>query len=725
MKFIRCYIENFGKLQQFKIQFKDNITIINKPNGFGKTTLTAFIKAMLYGLPKNNLPIEKNDRKRYFPWQGGIYGGYLEFEHNNIVYRIERTFGQTPKEDRFKLFRLNPFGPSTDYSENIGFELLGVTSENFDRTTYVPQIRWNTTSSSKEVKDQISNIVETTLDIGSYEKAIKTLKSQRSEILPYRGKSGLLYKLSSELSETEQRLRHCASRKTQLQDKKERLKEYEYEIQKKKSTLENSRKEIYLQSNSPSQTLISDQYYLLNAQMQTVQKELDAIDLQFPLGLPSDEELQICIEHMNQSTAADNFFDNSLDFPEQEMIDEYELKLNELEELKRHVDYAQDEISNTKPNIIFPILYFFITFSLFSIAFVLVQYTFPLEWSVALWILSICSLAASIVSISRYATKRNTSKSLERKITLYNQKIIFLEQDLREEMAFYDLRETDLSKSLAILKKRTQQYQTFHYTKKNTLLVVRKILNKYHLYNFPETPEVIGFLAEKKNKRRNLLIQEKTIQSQIETLNQYCFEDRNQNDNHLKDSPKELELVSQIDLLQNEVIVLHKEIALLQLEADQFMELEDSLHSLVTQRTAAEKQVEQIDKAIIHLQSAFESLSKTLITPLKERFAENVSLFLQIPLEKIFINDDISVSVEFSGVHRDQTYLSIGELDIIALCMRLAILDILYPEHKPPLILDDPFVNLDAINMRKVLDVLNKISKSHQIIYLTCHESRI
>ena len=77
MKLIRCYIENFGKLHQFTLNFNDNITFINEENGFGKTTLAVFIKTMLYGLPKANKSIEKNDRKRYMPWQVGFMADIL------------------------------------------------------------------------------------------------------------------------------------------------------------------------------------------------------------------------------------------------------------------------------------------------------------------------------------------------------------------------------------------------------------------------------------------------------------------------------------------------------------------------------------------------------------------------------------------------------------------------------------------------------------------------
>ena len=70
LKLISCYIENFGGLSKYSIQFQPGITVIEEPNGFGKTTLAEFIRAMFYGFPRASKTLEKNSRKKYLPWQG-------------------------------------------------------------------------------------------------------------------------------------------------------------------------------------------------------------------------------------------------------------------------------------------------------------------------------------------------------------------------------------------------------------------------------------------------------------------------------------------------------------------------------------------------------------------------------------------------------------------------------------------------------------------------------
>ena len=54
MKLISCYIENFGGLSQFSQEFGPGLTVIREDNGFGKTTLAEFIRAMFYGFPRKS-----------------------------------------------------------------------------------------------------------------------------------------------------------------------------------------------------------------------------------------------------------------------------------------------------------------------------------------------------------------------------------------------------------------------------------------------------------------------------------------------------------------------------------------------------------------------------------------------------------------------------------------------------------------------------------------------
>ena len=74
--------------------------------------------------------------------------------------------------------------------------------------------------------------------------------------------------------------------------------------------------------------------------------------------------------------------------------------------------------------------------------------------------------------------------------------------------------------------------------------------------------------------------------------------------------------------------------------------------------------------------------------------------------------------------NRDLQFLSTGCQDLTGICLRMALVQAMYMEEKPFLILDDPFVNLDQDKTEGALAFLGEVGREYQILYFTCHESR-
>ena len=152
MRILDCYIENFGKLSDFKLSFSGGLNSVVRENGYGKTTLTVFIKAMLYGLDTTKrTKLENNDRRHYMPWHGGRCGGSLTFEANGKEYRIERTFMPKASEDEFRLFDCKSGKESYDFSENVGEELFGIDVDGFERTVFLSEANLSGKNENKTV----------------------------------------------------------------------------------------------------------------------------------------------------------------------------------------------------------------------------------------------------------------------------------------------------------------------------------------------------------------------------------------------------------------------------------------------------------------------------------------------------------------------------------------------------------------------------------------------
>ena len=95
---------------------------------------------MFYGFEGDSKRDElANERKRYMPWQGGIYGGNICFFTHGKRYRLSRQFGVKSSNDIFELRDLDTNLISTDYTENIGMELFHINSESFMHSVFIGQ----------------------------------------------------------------------------------------------------------------------------------------------------------------------------------------------------------------------------------------------------------------------------------------------------------------------------------------------------------------------------------------------------------------------------------------------------------------------------------------------------------------------------------------------------------------------------------------------------------
>ena len=174
------YIENFGKLTKYRKSFTDGLNHFVEDNGFGKTTLSVFIKAMFYGFEENRRhSLDENDRKRYTPWQGGAFGGWLSFEVKGKNYRVERTFGSKSSEDTFDLYDLDTGTPSSDFSASLGEAIFGIDADGFERTVFLSEKNLSGKNTNPTISAKLSDLVGTEGDIGGFDDAIKLLDDRR------------------------------------------------------------------------------------------------------------------------------------------------------------------------------------------------------------------------------------------------------------------------------------------------------------------------------------------------------------------------------------------------------------------------------------------------------------------------------------------------------------------------------------------------------------------
>lgn len=93
------YLKSFGKFSETKIELEEGFHIFYGENEFGKSTLHAFIRSMLFGLTKGRGRAAKNDLfTKYEPWdQPSYYAGEMTFESGDRTFIISRRFDRYGK----------------------------------------------------------------------------------------------------------------------------------------------------------------------------------------------------------------------------------------------------------------------------------------------------------------------------------------------------------------------------------------------------------------------------------------------------------------------------------------------------------------------------------------------------------------------------------------------------------------------------------------------------
>lgn len=266
MRIIECNIDKFGVICNKRFTFSPNLNCILEENGVGKTTLCAFIKAMLYGIgDTKKTSLDENDRRRYLPWSGGAAQGSLTFSVGDKSYRVERSFGQKASEDTFALYDLKSGRISTDYTELLGQELFGINGDGYEQTVYMSERGLAPTGENKSVSAKLSDLVGADGDIGVMDEAMKILENQR-KFLQKKGGVGAISDTRRARDERAEEISALKEREEAARRAEERLKEIANELDKirvERDALaamqaESAKREFYLGFEEKCKALLSE-----------------------------------------------------------------------------------------------------------------------------------------------------------------------------------------------------------------------------------------------------------------------------------------------------------------------------------------------------------------------------------------------------------------------------------------------------------------------------------
>jgi len=147
----------------------------------------------------------------------------------------------------------------------------------------------------------------------------------------------------------------------------------------------------------------------------------------------------------------------------------------------------------------------------------------------------------------------------------------------------------------------------------------------------------------------------------------------------------------------------------------------NELERLKKEKTDAISRAEEIEIATQILDRAFNEAKSSFFPELSRRTEEIFSFITDDEACRINSNEKFELFISKADFIRDARYLSRGTLDILYFSLRIAIIEIMAKDGVMlPLFLDDTFSNCDDARAVRLMTILLKLSKKHQIFLCTC-----
>ena len=269
----------------------------------------------------------------------------------------------------------------------------------------------------------------------------------------------------------------------------------------------------------------------------------------------------------------------------------------------------------------------------------------------------------------------------------------------------------------------------------NNLNELEESIKNYLLRYFKElNNSYVTFAQEIKMKKADLLRQKQDFEAKLKAKEEYEKknnikelqeekEKSSENADRKELEAKLIELTNQINKINDEKNYNKNQIELLESNLDTVFDIENNIEEISGKIDEMKENCDILEKTKKLLETAKEQFSSHYLEKMKNSFVNNLKLIGGKEME-VSVDVNLNVKINECGSNKEIDYFSTGYRDLIYICMRLSLIDSLFENEKPFIILDDPFVNLDEGKIANAIGLLNSLAKKYQIVYFVCHESR-
>lgn len=687
----------FGRLENETLDLGPGLTIIEAPNEGGKSTWTAFLRVMLYGLNTRDRSPQA-DKRKYLPWSGSAMEGSMEvISGGEALTILRRTARANSPMGAFSALYTGSSEPVPWLTAaNCGEELLGVPQEVYERSAFIRQSGM-VLDHSDALEQRISSLITTGEEDTSYTAAADCLRRQLNR--RRHNKTGLLPQLERDCGE----LRGLLEQIARLEEDVHACREQQARLEARDTEL---RHQLSLHDAADRAHEVKEALAARTAWQQTRQKA-EQLEKQVQ-SLPSRSDLEALRGALrNLSVEEDAAADARRE------ADQAKTALNEAESRLSGVPVpAQDSGDNLPPRsgLLLPLLG--LAAGVLAAVVLSLSGTWPVGAAAGCLIFVLALAANLLLTRSRRvrwdAEQAAARRQWEQEAAVYTslkEEVDAARTAWQRAAAMGDAAETRWQQGLARAMAQVQAFRPEASDLEDALNAVEGALACRQAAE--DARREADAAALRWELRRGVAEGAAPEAGERPVLSR---------------SQLQAELASNGTRLEELRRRLHTAQGQMQALGDR-VQLEAELSDKEEQRSTLQAEYDAITLASQALEGANLSLQKRFSPALGEKSAEIFTKLTRGKYNRVLLNKELAPSAQESGslLPRETFQLSQGTADQLYLAVRLAICDMVLPQEKAaPLVLDDALVTFDDQRMAAALDLLLQLARTRQILLFTC-----
>ncbi|MDR3765444.1 MAG: hypothetical protein Q3Y08_00170 [Butyricicoccus sp.] len=664
-----------------KIDFTDRLCCRVLPNGWGKTTLCAFIRVMLYGLntARRDTANALSDKTRYYPQDGKPMSGRMTVEFTGRPVTIVRESNRGGLMQGFQAFYEDTGELCTLLTaRNCGQVLLGMGEDAFLSSAMIDGL--DMTRPSSELNELILSMAQSGDTNARYSTALKTLARWRLDLNSGNG-HGEQPRLEADWRAADKRLAEIAALEKEIAEQEEKTKR----LQAQAEQLHQKYEKAYL---SYAGQMVGEE-----SRLQILKKDSEKRIRNLKDGLPDEALLREAEEALYGYEGAVRLErDKRQGMP---LVDSnFKNALRQVDERKSKEEVKRNRI--TRPRVRWPALILAFFLAAAAAATVLADINWGPLTKVMPYVLSVMAAASLLISflgsVPRLEDVDEDYDESKQKIAMEHNQTVG-----DQHMAASVLQE-EYDTALRAAQKLWPQAKTIEQAGE----WIRAARDDWQALR-REQSKLQDILMEIKRTHHHVAAGDAAQKSEVDQLRTQASQAR-----HAAEAAQQT-----LSRLQGQAQVL------------------GSAAEWNAARVSAKAALERIQMQLDALKLAEDTI-KSQNAALSARISPQITELAQQYLAYLTNDNYKEVKLDSSlrarcagedGTLLDALRLSSGTRDQLYFALRLAVCQVLTGRESIPLLLDDPFLTWDNKRMERGLRLLQSLSSERQIILFTCRQA--